>query len=169
MSDARTAAEFRMRLPPLSWAALLPATLAALSLLGIGISSYLTYVHWTDKPVACTALADCERVATSEYADIGGVVPVAFLGLLGYIALFAVAAVWIYGNSRGLTWPSMAFWGLSLGGVIYSAYLTYLELFVIDAICMWCVASAAVLAVLFVLSTAEILRMSRHDEEPDWE
>jgi uncharacterized membrane protein len=168
LSDARTAAQFRIHLPPVSRAALLPATLAALSFLGIGISSYLTYVHWTDKPVACTALADCERVATSEYADIGGV-PVAFLGLLAYIGLFAVAAVWLYVYDRGLTWPSMTFWGLSLGGVIYSAYLTYLELFVIDAICMWCVASAIVLAVLFVLSTAEVLRMSRHDEEPDWE
>jgi uncharacterized membrane protein len=157
-----------MRFPPVSRAVLLPATLAFLSLAGIGISSYLTYVHWTDRPVACTALANCERVATSQYADIRGV-PVAFLGLLVYIGLFAVAGAWLYVSGRGLTWPAMAFWGLSLTGVIYSAYLTYLELFVIDAVCIWCVASAVVLVVLFVLSTTEVWRVTQGAEEQDWE
>ena len=168
MRGARAAAEFRMRFPPVSWTVLLPAILALLSLTGIGISSYLTYVHWTDQPIACTALADCERVASSEYADMAGV-PVAFLGLLVYVGLFGVAAAWLYTNGRGLTWPVMAFWGLSLAGVIYSAYLTYVELFVINAICIWCVVSAGVLVALFGLSSIEVWRVTRGAQERDWD
>ena len=168
MRDSRTAVELRMHFPPVSWAVLLPAILALLSLLGIGISSYLTYVHWADQPVACTALANCERVATSEYADIAGI-PVAFLGLLVYVGLLGAAGAWLYYNGRGLTWPVMAFWGLSVAGVVYSVYLTYLELFVIDAICTWCVASAALLVVLFALSSVEVWRLTQAAHEEDWD
>ena len=72
----------------------LPVLVAVLSLVGIGVAGYLTYVHWFDKPIACAGFGTCAEVAQSDYAWIGGV-PVAFLGLLGYVALTAVGAFWL--------------------------------------------------------------------------
>ncbi|MCJ7491072.1 MAG: hypothetical protein MUP15_02775, partial [Dehalococcoidia bacterium] len=74
-------------------ARLLAALLGVLSLAGIGVAGYLSYVHLFDKPIACPGFGTCAAVAQSDYAWIGGV-PVAFLGLLGYVALTAISAFW---------------------------------------------------------------------------
>ena len=151
---------------PATPALAVPALLLVLAVAGLGISSYLTYAHWADASIACTGLESCDTVNSSEYAEMASI-PVAFLGALFYLTLIVVALAWLWWRPQGLTWPVMAFWGLSLGGVIYSAYLTYLELFVINAICIWCVASAVVLVALFGLSTIEVRRVTQGDEERD--
>jgi uncharacterized membrane protein len=144
-------------------ARLLAALVAVLSLAGIGASGYLTYVHWLDKPIACAGFGTCAAVAQSDYAWIGGV-PVAFLGLLGYVALTLVAAFWLRAGNRFDVWPLLAIWGMSVAGVAYSAYLTYVELFVIDAVCIWCVTSATIMTVIFLASTAGLLTLGRDSE-----
>ena len=78
-------------------------------------AGYLTYVHWLDKPVACAGFGSCRAVADSGYAWIGGV-PVAFLGLLGYIALFAISVFWMGVGNRYDVRPLLAIWGMSLAG-----------------------------------------------------
>ena len=122
-----------------------------LALAGIAIASYLTWVHYADTQAVCVGGGGgCERVQTSEYAEVAGV-PVAVIGLIGYVAMLAAIA----------TPGESAMLAAALGGLVgfgFSAYLTYLELFVIDAICQWCVASAVVMTALAAIAVARYLR-----------
>jgi uncharacterized membrane protein len=124
------------------------AVLAAL--LGLGISGYLTYVHYAGIEPICAASGGCEKVQSSSYADVAGV-PVALLGLIGYAAI--LVAVLLPGEPARMAASSMALVGLG-----FSLYLTYLEVFEIDATCQWCVGSAVVMTVLAVLTAARVVR-----------
>lgn len=124
---------------------------------GIGIAAYLTYVKLFGLEPYCVGVGDCEAVQTSPYSELFGI-PVAVLGLGAYLALLAL---WFVkrSNWRGLGYLStVGFFFVSLIGVLFSAYLTYLELFVIEAICSWCVASAVVMTAIFVLALVELVR-----------
>lgn len=123
--------------------------LIVLTLIGIGIAGYLTYVHYEGLELACTT-GGCERVQSSRYAKLGGV-PVPLIGLIGYVAIFA--SLLVRGELARLSTAAM-----TLGGFAFSVYLTYLELFEIDAICQWCVGSAVVMTLLAILATLRALR-----------
>jgi uncharacterized membrane protein len=129
-----------------------PAALAALAALGVGISGYLTYTHWADTPVICGGRASCATVQSSEYASIAGV-PLALFGV-GFFAAVVVLAVLAALHPAAL----LAVFALSLGGLVYSAYLTWVEVAVLHAVCYWCVASALVIVALTALSGAALLR-----------
>lgn len=119
-----------------------------LAILGIADAGYLTYVHYNESALVCT-FGSCLTVQSSRYAEISGF-PIAILGLLMYIA---IAGLWLIRWQRpSLATPTtMAIFCLALIGLIYSAYLTYLELFVIKAICQYCVGSAIlILAILLI-------------------
>jgi uncharacterized membrane protein len=121
--------------------------LAALAVAGLGIcvAGYLTYVHYAGlEPFCAGGGHGCERVQSSSYAKLGGI-PVAVLGLGGYLA---IAAALLAPGERA----RLAAAALAVVGAGFSGYLTYLELFVIDAICQWCVASAVLLTLLAVLT-----------------
>ncbi|MEZ5074306.1 MAG: vitamin K epoxide reductase family protein [Solirubrobacterales bacterium] len=127
----------------------------ALALVGIAIAAYLTWVHYEGISPVCTT-GGCERVQASTYAEIGPI-PVALLGLIGYVLIFA--SLFVGGEiGRALTFM------LTLAGFAFSLYLTYLELFVIDAICQWCVASAVVMTLLLVTATVRLLRLAAPDQ-----
>jgi len=131
----------------------------ALSLFGIFVSGYLSAKRLTGGSLACSRWAQCDTVNNSVYAKISGV-PVAFIGLAGYLVLLglAVAALQTWGPThRRLLTISFI---LALGGVGFSAYLTYLELFVIEAICVWCVASAIVILLLAIVGGMNLWRAS---------
>ncbi|MDX6688736.1 MAG: hypothetical protein QOG15_193 [Solirubrobacteraceae bacterium] len=122
----------------------------AITLLGVAISGYLTYVHYAGlEPFCAGGGHGCERVQSSTYANLGGV-PVAVLGLAAYVAIGAalVAAGEV---------ARMAAAALAVIGCAFSAYLTYLELFVIEAICQWCVASALLMTLLAALTVSRLL------------
>jgi uncharacterized membrane protein len=122
-----------------------------LALLGLGIAGYLTYVHYRGLHVACLAGGGgCEQVQASRYAKLAGA-PVAVLGLLGY------AAILLATNLRGEA-ARLAAVALTVVGLGFTGYLTYRELFTIDAICQWCVASALVMTALTALAVARFLR-----------
>jgi uncharacterized membrane protein len=140
-----------------------PALLLALSLAGLGVSSYLAYTHWAHATVACGGVGNCNLVNSSRYAELAGI-PVALLGALCYLGMIASAVGWLWLRPSGLAWPVMAFWGLSVGGTLYSAYLTYVELFVIDAICIYCVASAGIMLASFLVSVGWVIREARSEE-----
>jgi uncharacterized membrane protein len=122
----------------------LAVAIGVLAVLGVGIAAYLTWVHYAGVKPLCLASGGCERVQTSSYAKLGGV-PVAVIGLAGYLAILA---------SLGVRSPAgrMATAFLAFVGAGFSAYLTYVELFTIGAVCLWCVLSAVVIAVLAVLA-----------------
>ena len=122
-----------------------------LAVIGLGVASYLTYVHYAGIKPACTAGESCTKVQTSVYSRLAGV-PVALIGLLGYIAILGSLLAPEGESSRLAT---MAF---TLVGFGFSAYLTGRELFSIHAICEWCVSSAVIMTVLMCLSMWRFLR-----------
>jgi len=125
-------------------------TLIVLSAIGIAVAAYLTYIHYADIKPICTT-GGCERVQSSEYAKLAGV-PVALIGLIGYIAILGSLLLHESENSRLLTM------GLVLVGWGFSMYLTYREIFTIKAICQWCVSSATILTIMAILSVWRYLR-----------
>jgi uncharacterized membrane protein len=136
---------------------------AGLIVAGIGIAGYLTYVKLFGLKPYCADLGNCDAVQNSAYAEFFGI-PVAVLGLLTYAALLVLW--WVKrADWRGLGYPArLAFFFVSLIGVLFSAYLTYLEIWVIHEICPWCVASAIVMACLFVLILVEVIRGDDEEE-----
>src|SRR4029079_7710676 len=129
-----------------------PTTVATvLTLAGIAIAAYLTYVHYEGLSPVCTT-GGCERVQASSYSEIGPI-PVALLGLIGYV--WSRASLSVHGDvGRALTFM------LTLSGFAFSVYLTYLEVFVIDALCQWCLGSAVVMTLLFIASLVRLLRLA---------
>ena len=126
--------------------------LTLLILLGIGVSTYLVYVALdASAEPYCSGIGDCHAVQSSQYAKIGGV-PVAAFGLLMYLGLLALLVASNVGPARGM--PLLRVWltVLAASGVLYSGYLTYLELEVIHAICVYCVISASIVTGIAVLS-----------------
>jgi uncharacterized membrane protein len=119
------------------WPALL-----LLSVFGSITSGYLTYSHYADEPTECAGIGSCEYVQTSEYADILGF-PVAVMGLLFFLVLGSLC-LWILLRRDDASWALPAAFSMTLAGSAFVAYLTYVELFVIDAICPWCVATALI-------------------------
>lgn len=129
----------------------LRTTLLVLSIIGVGIAGYLTYVHYADIKPLCTAGSSCIKVQSSVYSKLAGV-PVALIGLLGYIAILISLLLPESERTRLLT---MA---LVLVGFGFAMYLTYREIFTIKAICEWCATSAGILTVMAVLSVWRFLR-----------
>jgi uncharacterized membrane protein len=124
-------------------------TLLVLSLLGIAIAGYLTYVHYRGFTPACT-FGGCERVQNSEYAKVAGV-PVPLIGLIGYLSI--LASLLVRGELARLATAGMAYIGFS-----FSLYLTYREIFTIRAICQWCVGSAIVMTLITIFATVRAWR-----------
>jgi uncharacterized membrane protein len=135
-------------------------TPVVLSALGILVSGYLSVKRFTGGSLACSRWAQCDVVNTSVYAKIYGV-PVAFIGLAGYLVLLGVAlAVLQSSGPRQRRLLGLSFL-LALGGVGFSAYLTYLELYVIEALCNWCVTSAVLITLLAVVGVVNLWRAGR--------
>ncbi len=131
------------RVAPEKW--FLRVALGGLAVAGLLLSAYLTWVHLVGaEPVCAFGGGGCRAVQASSYAAVMGV-PVPMLGLAGYAGLLLAAVL------RG---EAGAYLGLlvALVGALFSAYLTYLEAFVIHAWCQWCVVSAVVVSLIFLLS-----------------
>lgn len=122
---------------------------AALALAGAGIAAYLTYARYADAPIAC-ATGGCETVQSSDYAEILGL-PVAVLGLAGYLAIFASAL--FAGEPARLAGAALA-----LGGLVFSVYLIFVQAFAVEAFCQWCLASDVVMALLAAAAVARLRR-----------
>jgi uncharacterized membrane protein len=132
--------------------------LAILALLGFLVSLYmLAYAMGFTGPVIC-GIGNCEAVQNSPYARIGPV-PVAGLGVLGYLALLILSFLGLQPTSQGSRLVPLGLLGAGIGGVGFSAYLTYLEAFVIHAWCQWCVSSALIMALAFLASLPELRRI----------
>lgn len=124
---------------------------ALMSLLGLFVSAYL-YLYKIGRigTLACGG-GGCETVQTSQWSRFAGV-EVALIGLVGYAMLFVVALVALQPSSAGRRWPADLLAAVAAGGVLFTVYLTYLELFVIRAICRWCVGSAAIIVAVLILA-----------------
>ena len=126
--------------------------LPVLALLGIAVSGYLAYVETQSVPAACGPVGDCNAVQNSPYARLFGLLPVGVLGLISY---FMILVLWFvqrktHGNSAALA--GAALFILAFGGTLFSLYLTYLEPFIIKAVCIWCLTSAVTITLIMLLS-----------------
>jgi uncharacterized membrane protein len=133
--------------------------LIALTLVGLGVASYLTYVHYSGIKVACTAGESCTKVQTSQYSKLAGI-PVALIGLIGYVGILLSLLAPEREETRFATVS------LTVIGFGFSAYLTYREVFTIDAICQWCVVSAVLMTLLAILGVWRLLRVDASNGGP---
>jgi len=133
---------------------------ATLALAGIFVSLYLLlYKLGIIGELSCS-VGSCETVNSSKWATFLGL-PVAAWGVAWYVAMFALAIVSTaerYAESVGV---SMVLLLMSGSGLLFSAYLTYLELFRIHAICQWCVVSAIIVTIIFAVTVADFREKRR--------
>jgi uncharacterized membrane protein len=126
-------------------------TLVVLTLLGLVVASYVTYVHYAGIKPACTAGESCTKVQTSRYSELEGV-PVALIGLIGYVLILLTLLAPDVEKTR------FALAALTVGGFAFSAYLTYREIFSIHAICEECASSAVIMTIMMCLAVWRFLR-----------
>jgi len=125
------------------------AAAIGVALAGLGIAVYLTVVHYAGGTPVCAIAHGCAVVQASEYSELAGV-PVAVLGLVGYTGILAALA---RDGESGRTAAAL----LSLAGLGVSGWLTYVEVGVLHAICVWCVGSAVCMALLAALTISRML------------
>jgi uncharacterized membrane protein len=129
--------------------------IALLAMGGVVLAIYLSLYKLGMITELTCAVGSCETVQLSEWATFLGL-PVAVWGVGAYLAVLALALIGLqppFAESRAISWLLV---GLNAWNVLFSGWLTYLELYVIDAICMWCVVSAVLMLVIFVLSLLDL-------------
>jgi uncharacterized membrane protein len=121
--------------------------MTGLALLGLAVAGYLLAVRLLGEAPACGPVKGCDTVAASPYATLFGV-PVALYGVLYSLVLTVACAIWSRAGHRQALYVA---YGLGLVGILAVAYLTYLEIFVIEAICVWCVTYAVTIIAGFIV------------------
>ena len=133
---------------PSEWT--LQRAIAFVAALGIGVATYIAIADsGGGSPVCIAGSHGCATVAKSSYSHLAGI-NIAVFGIVGYVLLLACA---FFANDAA----RLGGFVLALGGFGYSVFLTYLELFKIDAICQWCVASATLMTILFLLNATRLI------------
>lgn len=125
--------------------------IAVVALVGLFVSAYLSFYKLGYLGIIACGEGGCEVVQSSQYAVFLGV-PVALWGVVGYAAIFVVAMIGVQPRWLFERWVALTLLGLSAAGLAFSAYLTFLEAFVIHAWCRWCVVSAVLITLIFLLS-----------------
>lgn len=147
---------------PVKAGSALTVAMSLLTVVGLGVAGYMAYTDLASTALVCGGIGDCDTVHASAYAFLLGV-PVSVLGLGSYaaIALLLVARQRVAGEGAYLVLLGVLAIGVS--GTVFSAYLTYVEFFVIHAVCLWCVASAAVVAALAFLAVVNVWQEIRRE------
>jgi uncharacterized membrane protein len=129
--------------------------IAVLSLAGVFLATYLSLFKLGIIGSLACGTGQCEVVQTSRWATFAGA-PVALWGVGFYLAMFAASVAGSFGALTESRAISVALVVMSGWGVLFSGWLTYIELVKLEAICRWCVASAILVLALFFLSVAEV-------------
>ncbi len=116
----------------------------------MGITAYLSYEKLSGGEPTCVIGGGCATVQNSDYAALAGI-PLSYLGLITYLVLLSSAFI------PGFPGRMIAF-VVALCGVVFSAWLQYAELFLIKAVCPWCVASFIVMVISFIIAITRIVR-----------
>ncbi len=124
------------------WASIVLATV------GLAAAVYLTWLKYAGAFGSCIGVGNCELVNQSSYSELWGV-PIALFGAFSYALLMALL---VSERRSRADWPLLATFGVSTFGAIYSAYLTYVELAILEAICPYCVISAVAMAGLWLVT-----------------
>ncbi len=130
----------------------------ALAIIGALIATYMTIYKWTDNNTMCLGSGDCATVNESAYSEIFGI-PVALVGVGGYLAILAVLLLEKYGKNKFFKENSLlAVFGLGVGGFGFTLYLVYVEAFILKAWCPFCVASQITMTILFIITIVRLVR-----------
>ena len=144
----------------------LQLSMILLALGGMAVSAYLVWGYTApDAVLACGGSSGCEAVKNSIYANLMGI-PLPLLGVASFLIILTLLFLQGQCSRFEKDWSAymaLAIFGISLMGVLYSTYLTYLELFVIYAICRWCITSAIIMTAVFVLSIFNLGRVNSLD------
>jgi uncharacterized membrane protein len=127
------------------------------SVIGLLDSGYLSYVKLTQIELYCTpGLGDCASVNASQWSHLFGI-PVAYLGFASYLAILLLI---LFGKKIRIVAPyqEYIFFFITLIGTLFSGYLTYIEAAVLHTYCQWCVLSALMITMLFILSVIKLAR-----------
>ncbi len=142
--------------------------LPLLCLVGLGVAGYLAYVETQAVSAVCGPVGDCNAVQSSPYARLFGFLPIGVLGIAGYLAILYA---WLYNRVRddriARAMP-VGIFGMAILGVIFSLYLTFLEPFVIKAVCIWCITSAVIMTLLMLFSLRPALETIDRQQETDY-
>ena len=126
---------------------------------GLGVATYLAYTKLAHTDVICGPVGDCDAVQVSSYSELLGI-PVAVLGALTYLGIWGS---WVSSRlplARLALLGQLGLFGLSLVGALFSFYLTFLEPFVIGAVCTWCLVSAVMMMLILWLATRNLSRQA---------
>ncbi len=126
----------------------------AVEAVGLGAALYLTIMELQEKEAFCGPVGRCNIVQQSQYALIFGVIPLALVGVVGYIALMSTLAYGKWGKGKLASYAPLAFFGMSWFGFLTSLGLTYLQPFVIGAACSWCLISAVSMSLTLLFNAA---------------
>jgi uncharacterized membrane protein len=118
-----------------------------LAILGVADTAYLTYSHFNDAPVFCTTGSECEFVLTSEYSEFLGI-PVALFGFLYYLIILILVSIFLHKEDKKFI---AIISKISPLGLIASAWFVYAQLFVLYAICTYCMVSAGISTAIFII------------------
>jgi uncharacterized membrane protein len=132
--------------------------LSSMILAGIGLidALYLTGVKLSNTYALCGPIGNCETVNTSQYSQVFGI-PIALIGAAAYFLILILLLI----ENRNDYWTDfspMLVFGISLAGVLYSAYLTFLEIAVIKAICPYCILSFILIILIFILTLVRLIQ-----------
>ena len=142
----------------------LDALMLVLTIVGLAVAGYLTYVETQAVAAVCGPVGDCNAVQTSSYSKLFGVIPVGLLGAAGYVAILVVWLWGRFGSGRLADYAPLAILGMTILAVAFSLYLTFLEPFVIKAVCIWCLTSAVVITFVMLVSMPAAIASFGADE-----
>jgi uncharacterized membrane protein len=131
-------------------------TSAALVILGLLVSIYMTIYKITSNEVMCLGSGECSTVNASKYAEVNGI-PVAMIGVIGYLAILVVH----YFENRDRFFKqnsTLMIFGMSLTGFIFTVWLIYVEVALLKAICPFCVTSQVAMTIIFMIAVTRLIR-----------
>ena len=128
-----------------------------LCILGFGVAGYLSYIELSQTTAICGPVGDCNTVQQSPYAYLFGVIPIGVLGSAGYLAILAGWGLGNIGPKKYRNIATKITWGLSIFGVFFMIYLTFLEPFVIGAVCAWCLGTSVIMTLIFWSASVPVL------------
>ena len=128
-----------------------------LAILGVLVSIYMTIFKLTSNNAMCLGSGDCSTVNASKYSSIYGV-PVAFFGVLGYLAIVGVLLMQDRGGDFFKNNGILVLFGLVITGFLFTLYLVYLEIFVIKALCPFCITSQITMTILFIITIYRLIQ-----------
>ena len=150
--------------PPDRWTQI---ALPFLALIGLGIAIYLSYVETQAVSAMCGPVGDCNAVQASPYTRLFGLLPIGVLGVIGYLMILVAWGYQRLRQGRVADWAALALFCMAMVGVLFSLYLTYLEPFVIKAVCIWCITSAVIMTLLLLITLKPALQAIHCLKEQD--